>query len=408
MKKRLVSLLLIGVLAFSGANVAYASGDVAEACLGQEQISISGSYVNPVYNGLIDETTGDSTDAVYDTSFFRDPDYTGDEEEIVEELRDGMIMRAPRITVYFATKEYSKELALNWLTTWIDKAIEETDDSQAGDYLRWSFGRVNYGMEGFYKKGTYYLKCSYTFDFYTDYDQEEELEEEIEDVLDELDIEDMPNDYVKTKAIYDYICDNISYDYDNLENDDYTLKYTAYAALINKTAVCQGYATLFYTMLEEADIDTRVITGTSEGQNHAWNIVEIDDAYYLADSTWDAQRAKYDMEYEYFLRGNEHFEDHEASEEYCTEEFTALYPIPSDNYIYIDRSDEDEPEVEEPEVVAGDVNSDGDIRLLDVILLRKYIANNSGEVNVKAADMNGDGKISLMDVIMLRRAIAGK
>lgn len=62
------------------------------------------------------------------------------------------------------------------------------------------------------------------------------------------------NDYENTKAIYDYLCQNITYGNDNLNDDTYLLKYTAYAALINKTAVCQGYAVLLYRLLLEEGI----------------------------------------------------------------------------------------------------------------------------------------------------------
>lgn len=39
-------------------------------------------------------------------------------------------------------------------------------------------------------------------------------------------------------------CKNVTYDYASLKNPNYLLKHTAYAALMNKTAVCQGYAAL--------------------------------------------------------------------------------------------------------------------------------------------------------------------
>ena len=58
------------------------------------------------------------------------------------------------------------------------------------------------------------------------------------------------------------------------------LKYTAYAAMINKTAVCQGYASLLYRLLLECGVDCRVVTGYGNGGRHAWNIVEVDGKYY--------------------------------------------------------------------------------------------------------------------------------
>ena len=68
----------------------------------------------------------------------------------------------------------------------------------------------------------------------------------------------------------------------DLEDDNYKLKHTAYAALMHKTSVCQGYAVLLYRMLKECGIDNRIITGyggSERDEKHAWNIVEIDDKY---------------------------------------------------------------------------------------------------------------------------------
>ena len=38
------------------------------------------------------------------------------------------------------------------------------------------------------------------------------------------------SDYEKLCAFYDYVCENVTYDYDNLENAEYKLKYSAYTA----------------------------------------------------------------------------------------------------------------------------------------------------------------------------------
>ncbi|MFR8181399.1 MAG: transglutaminase domain-containing protein [Dorea sp.] len=75
----------------------------------------------------------------------------------------------------------------------------------------------------------------------------------------------------------------VSYDYTNLDDDTYIQKYTAYAALIDKTAVCQGYASLLYRMVLDAGVDARVISGDAGGP-HAWNIVRLNGKYYNLDT----------------------------------------------------------------------------------------------------------------------------
>ena len=56
----------------------------------------------------------------------------------------------------------------------------------------------------------------------------------------------------------------------------------------------------------------------------------------------------------------------------------------------------------------GDVNSDGAVELLDVTVLRRFIAGWSGvTLDQAAADVNGDGEIGLDDAVILRRHLAG-
>ncbi|MBQ4578552.1 MAG: hypothetical protein IJA84_05755 [Clostridia bacterium] len=56
----------------------------------------------------------------------------------------------------------------------------------------------------------------------------------------------------------------------------------------------------------------------------------------------------------------------------------------------------------------GDVNSDGVVELLDVTVLRRFIAGWTGvTVDEAAADVNGDGEIGLDDAVILRRHLAG-
>ena len=98
--------------------------------------------------------------------------------------------------------------------------------------------------------------------------------------------------------------------------------------MINKTAVCQGYANLLYRLALEAGIDTRSIHGTSNGEGHAWNISKLDNYYYNLDSTWDAGVTSYN----YFLRSNENFPNHDRSEEYLTEEFNRNYVMSTQDY----------------------------------------------------------------------------
>ena len=54
----------------------------------------------------------------------------------------------------------------------------------------------------------------------------------------------------------------------------------------------------------------------------------------------------------------------------------------------------------------GDVNSDGVVDEMDVIVLERYLARWPIAINEAAADVNGDGVVDEMDVIVLERYLA--
>ncbi|MBR3290430.1 MAG: metallophosphoesterase, partial [Clostridia bacterium] len=49
---------------------------------------------------------------------------------------------------------------------------------------------------------------------------------------------------------------------------------------------------------------------------------------------------------------------------------------------------------------------DSSVDMKDVLVLRKYIAGMSGEINLVAADVNGDSSVDMKDVLMIRKYIA--
>lgn len=83
----------------------------------------------------------------------------------------------------------------------------------------------------------------------------------------------------KIMAIHDWITTNVQY--------DHSLKRrTAYDALIHKSTVCSGYASLFWHLCHAAAIPCRIVTGTGKFEAHAWNMVQLDNYWYHIDSTW--------------------------------------------------------------------------------------------------------------------------
>ena len=55
----------------------------------------------------------------------------------------------------------------------------------------------------------------------------------------------------------------------------------------------------------------------------------------------------------------------------------------------------------------GDVNSDGDVNMKDVLAVRKYVAGLTVTMDMVAADVNDDGSVNMKDVLAVRKHVAG-
>ncbi|MBQ3531016.1 MAG: leucine-rich repeat protein [Oscillospiraceae bacterium] len=296
-------------------------------------------YVNPLYSDVVDEEYIRENIEEKAPVLYADlnPEYCETIEEAGEVLRRQLVSRAPVATVYFKA-DIDDEI--DYFSEIFDEALRHTGKPTEGDYISKQFAGLDGDIEAEYKDEKIYLTLIYYMVYFTTAQQEETLNTAVDNLLDSLDLEGK-DDYQKVSAIYKYICDNTTYDYTNLNDDNYKLKYSAYAALIDKTSVCQGYANLFYRLALEEGIDARLVSGMTSGGGHAWNIVKIGDYYYNVDATWDAGSGAHS--YSYFLRCEENFINHFRDEEYDTAEFHEQYPMDASDYVYYpDDFDEDD------------------------------------------------------------------
>lgn len=73
--------------------------------------------------------------------------------------------------------------------------------------------------------------------------------------------------------LWDYVSTNVS---------PHPMHQTAYAALVNGSAACYGYARALACLLKRVGIPAMAVTGTKNGEPHAWNVVWLDGkCYYL-------------------------------------------------------------------------------------------------------------------------------
>ena len=232
--------------------------------------------------------------------------------EAVAYVRQQAVNRVNEIEIE-ATAEVKNQLDLNNMTD----IFAHTGNPKEGDYLEYSVG---------YKHPTYYSRedgswiINYYFEYRTTVDQEKEIDRIVSQMVQSLQLRNSNiSERDKVLAIYRWLTRNVEYDL-GAEN-----QFSAYGALVDKHAVCQGYTMAFYRLCLEAGIDARIIS--SDSLDHAWNIAKVDGKYYLLDSTWDTGTV-YLGDYRYFLCGSDDFTGHKnADDQFRNASFSAKYPL---------------------------------------------------------------------------------
>ncbi len=317
--KSVTALLLALVLSLTLLPAQALAADTAPA-----QTTYIGSYVNPAYAGKIGIPRRQSTLSVQ-TAQITQPKKAGtvytSEAAAAADLRKQMVSRSEELVV--TLRSASDDVETIALNLW-NLALDHVEGSgTTGDYLRWQHTGMSGSVEGESLDSGYRYTFTYVPDtryfdtiWFTTNAQEKALTNYIQNtILPQLSLGGKTT-YQKVQAIYNWITANVKYDYSHMNDPTYWPQYTAYAAAVQKKAVCQGYANLFYRLANDAGIDCRIITGKAyngtQTEDHAWNIVRMEDEkYYCLDATWDAGLKP--ENYEYFLKGLTSFSrDHQA------------------------------------------------------------------------------------------------
>lgn len=161
-----------------------------------------------------------------------------------------------------------------------------------------------------------------------------EMDIRVEEILQNI-IKPEYTEIEKTLAIYNYITENVDYDYKMLEFDQemkkdekycvfleessnrssYSIinkrilgKQSSFNAIMKGKAVCQGYANMMHYMLTKENIESREIGCIADpiieeqeledkGIDHSVIRVKTDDEWYYYDPTWDTGKTKYEYAY---------------------------------------------------------------------------------------------------------------
>ena len=141
------------------------------------------------------------------------------------------------------------------------------------------------------------------------------------------------NLYGNIKMVHDYLVENVNYDKTTSKKHIYNI----YGALIKNECVCEGYSKAFKYLLDAMGIDCCIVIGKgtnskNESENHAWNYVRIENAWYAVDCTWDdpiivGGFTSNTVKNTYFLKGEKTFnKDHFPSGRFTEKGKLFLYP----------------------------------------------------------------------------------
>lgn len=120
------------------------------------------------------------------------------------------------------------------------------------------------------------------------------------------------SNYERIKALHDFVVASFSYD---VSGDYKNSSASPYGMIERGEGICSAYSGLMYQLVNAAGYRCRILLkdtfaqSDGAGEAHAWNLVEIDGAWYHIDATWDDPVSEDGLQHllhDYFLKGDAH------------------------------------------------------------------------------------------------------
>lgn len=141
-------------------------------------------------------------------------------------------------------------------------------------------------------------------------------------------------DWQLALSVHNYIIQHTAYD------QTYEKK-TGFDALVNGTAVCNGYATLYMDVMNRLGIPCQMVIceDTGDGSGHGWNLIQLDGQWYHVDLTWDdpTPNTYGYVSYDHFLKTDAEFRSGDNPHDF---DWVALEEVAQDPYIFDDFLDD--------------------------------------------------------------------
>ena len=124
-------------------------------------------------------------------------------------------------------------------------------------------------------------------------------------------------DFEKELALRDWMLEQGTYDETVLSGKSFIGQKdntNPYGYLVSGYGICYGYATTFQLLMDLAGVECITVVGAAfnSTEDHAWNMVKLEDEWYCVDTTWDMEGG-----YNFFnvtsdrMRGSNHQWDYE-------------------------------------------------------------------------------------------------
>lgn len=174
---------------------------------------------------------------------------------------------------------------------------------------------------------------NYLDDYFSDKEKIDNVLNSINNVTQNIISNAYGNQYEQVKFVHNWLIDNLEYD-SNPDSNSYNI----YGALINKKAVCEGYAEAFKYIMDRLNIPCVLISGTATNssdktENHEWNAVRVNGNWYAIDVTWDdpiiinGGKLNDKNRYKYFLKGSSNITtNHFANGKFSNSGIEFAYP----------------------------------------------------------------------------------
>lgn len=114
----------------------------------------------------------------------------------------------------------------------------------------------------------------------------------LEEAVDELTASLPQGQFEREAFLHDRLAERCTYESRATGEEEpaavYPTAFTAYGALVEGRAVCEGYSRAMQLLLHRAGLECTLVSGTDENRvSHMWNMVTVDGRNYHLDPTWD-------------------------------------------------------------------------------------------------------------------------